>query len=133
MIDEVPLLAGHELRLRRNADWAGALEGAAFTEIRPGKSEICCCQRLNRNRRPTAPEGEATLAVRGSTGRQASSPSQPNTTRARPLRPPHRLFFCVGLATEKPVTIDDQARIATTSEFMGLMKGLFLGWGREIQ
>ena len=38
--------------------------------------------------------------------------------------------WCMGLATEKPVTIDDQAMIATSfPEFMGLMKGL----GAEIE
>ena len=34
-------------------------------------------------------------------------------------------FLVLGLATEKPVTIDDQAMIATSfPEFMGLMTGL---------
>ncbi|RUZ53952.1 3-phosphoshikimate 1-carboxyvinyltransferase, partial [Mesorhizobium sp. M7A.F.Ca.CA.004.05.2.1] len=40
----------------------------------------------------------------------------------------HRIamsFLVMGLATEKPVTIDDQAMIATSfPEFMGLMTGL---------
>ncbi|TIX39563.1 MAG: 3-phosphoshikimate 1-carboxyvinyltransferase, partial [Mesorhizobium sp.] len=45
----------------------------------------------------------------------------------------HRIamsFLVMGLATEKPVTIDDQTMIATSfPEFMGLMKGL----GAEIE
>jgi 3-phosphoshikimate 1-carboxyvinyltransferase len=45
----------------------------------------------------------------------------------------HRIamsFLVMGLATEKPVTIDDQAMIATSfPEFMGLMTGL----GAEIE
>ena len=45
----------------------------------------------------------------------------------------HRIamaFLVLGLATEKPVTIDDQAMIATSfPEFMGLMAGL----GAEIE
>ena len=45
----------------------------------------------------------------------------------------HRIamsFLVLGLATEKPVTIDDAAMIATSfPEFMGLMAGL----GAEIE
>lgn len=73
-------------------------------------------------------EGEATLAVRGRPGGKGlgGHPNGQDTTVQTHLD--HRIamsFLVMGLATEKPVTIDDQAMIATSfPEFMGLMKGL---------
>jgi 3-phosphoshikimate 1-carboxyvinyltransferase len=73
-------------------------------------------------------EGEATLAVRGRPGGKGlgGQPNGQDTTVQTHLD--HRIamsFLVMGLATEKPVTIDDQAMIATSfPEFMGLMKGL---------
>lgn len=78
-------------------------------------------------------EGEATLAVRGRPGGKGlgGHPNGQDTTVQTHLD--HRIamsFLVMGLATEKPVTIDDQAMIATSfPEFMGLMKGL----GAEIE
>ncbi|TGQ86919.1 3-phosphoshikimate 1-carboxyvinyltransferase [Mesorhizobium sp. M8A.F.Ca.ET.208.01.1.1] len=73
-------------------------------------------------------EGEASLAVRGKPGGKGlgGHPNGLDTTVQTHLD--HRIamsFLVMGLATEKPVTIDDQAMIATSfPEFMGLMAGL---------
>lgn len=73
-------------------------------------------------------EGEASLAVRGRPGGKGlgGHPNGLDTTVQTHLD--HRIamsFLVMGLATEKPVTIDDQAMIATSfPEFMGLMTGL---------
>ncbi|PZV37562.1 3-phosphoshikimate 1-carboxyvinyltransferase [Mesorhizobium kowhaii] len=73
-------------------------------------------------------EDEASLAVRGRPGGKGlgGHPNGQDTTVQTHLD--HRIamsFLVMGLATEKPVTIDDQAMIATSfPEFMGLMKGL---------
>lgn len=73
-------------------------------------------------------EGEASLAVRGKPGGKGlgGHPNGQDTTVQTHLD--HRIamsFLVMGLATEKPVTIDDAAMIATSfPEFMGLMKGL---------
>ncbi|PAP96655.1 3-phosphoshikimate 1-carboxyvinyltransferase [Mesorhizobium wenxiniae] len=78
-------------------------------------------------------EGEASLAVRGKPGGKGLGrhPNGHNIVVQTHLD--HRIamsFLVMGLATEKPVTIDDQAMIATSfPEFMGLMKGL----GAEIE
>ncbi|TSE03794.1 3-phosphoshikimate 1-carboxyvinyltransferase [Mesorhizobium intechi] len=78
-------------------------------------------------------EGEASLAVRGRPGGKGlgGHPNGLDTTVRTHLD--HRIamsFLVMGLATEKPVTIDDEAMIATSfPEFMGLMKGL----GAEIE
>ncbi len=72
-------------------------------------------------------EGEATLAVRGRPGGKGLGGGIVAT------HLDHRIamaFLVLGLATEKPVTIDDSAMIATSfPEFMGLMTGL----GAEIE
>lgn len=73
-------------------------------------------------------EGEASLAVRGKPGGKGLGrhPNGQDTTVQTHLD--HRIamsFLVMGLATEKPVTIDDAAMIATSfPEFMGLMTGL---------
>jgi len=73
-------------------------------------------------------EGEASLGVRGRPGGKGlgGHPNGQDTTVKTHLD--HRIamsFLVMGLATEKPVTIDDQAMIATSfPEFMGLMKAL---------
>ncbi|RWE74684.1 MAG: 3-phosphoshikimate 1-carboxyvinyltransferase [Mesorhizobium sp.] len=78
-------------------------------------------------------EGEASLAVRGRPGGKGlgAHPNGPDTAVKTHLD--HRIamsFLIMGLATEKPVTIDDANMIATSfPEFMGLMKGL----GAEIE
>jgi 3-phosphoshikimate 1-carboxyvinyltransferase len=70
-------------------------------------------------------EGETFLAVRGVPGGKGLG----NTSgEAVKTHLDHRIamsFLIMGLASEKPVTIDDQAMIATSfPEFMGLMRGL---------
>ncbi|MER8429014.1 3-phosphoshikimate 1-carboxyvinyltransferase [Mesorhizobium caraganae] len=73
-------------------------------------------------------EGEASLAVRGKPGGKGlgGHPNGQDTTVQTHLD--HRIamsFLVMGLATEKPVTIDDAAMIATSfPEFMDLMTGL---------
>jgi 3-phosphoshikimate 1-carboxyvinyltransferase len=68
-------------------------------------------------------EGEATLAVRGSADGKGLGGGGAVETHLD-----HRIamsFLVLGLASEKPVTIDDQAMIATSfPEFMDLMCGL---------
>ena len=77
-------------------------------------------------------EGEATLAVRGRPGGKGLG-GGPNGAGIVKTHLDHRIamsFLVLGLATEKPVTIDDAAMIATSfPEFMGLMAGL----GAEIE
>ena len=67
-------------------------------------------------------EGEASLAVRGRPGGKALGGGTVET------HLDHRIamaFLVLGLASEKPVTIDDANMIATSfPEFMGLMTGL---------
>jgi 3-phosphoshikimate 1-carboxyvinyltransferase len=72
-------------------------------------------------------EGEATLAVRGRPdGRGLGGGSNDESIVRTHLD--HRIamsFLVLGLATERPVTIDDRAMIATSfPEFMGLMRQL---------
>ncbi|MEQ1951450.1 3-phosphoshikimate 1-carboxyvinyltransferase [Mesorhizobium sp. CN2-181] len=67
-------------------------------------------------------EGKETLLVRGKPGGKGLGGGTVVT------HLDHRIamaFLVLGLATEKPVTVDDQAMIATSfPEFMGLMAGL---------
>jgi 3-phosphoshikimate 1-carboxyvinyltransferase len=67
-------------------------------------------------------EGESTLAVRGRPGGKGLGGGTVKT------HLDHRIamsFLVLGLATEKPVTVDDANMIATSfPEFMGLMMGL---------
>ena len=67
-------------------------------------------------------EGESTLAVRGQPSGKGLGGGSVET------HLDHRIamaFLVLGLATEKPVTIDDQAMIATSfPQFMGLMRAL---------
>jgi len=76
-------------------------------------------------------EGEASLAVRGKPGGKGLGGNGADTPVKTHLD--HRIamsFLVMGLATEKPVTIDDANMIATSfPEFMGLMTGL----GAEIE
>jgi 3-phosphoshikimate 1-carboxyvinyltransferase len=67
-------------------------------------------------------EGEETLAVRGRPGGKGLGGGTVKT------HLDHRIamsFLVMGLAAEKPVTVDDQTMIATSfPEFMGLMTGM---------
>ncbi|TPI20506.1 3-phosphoshikimate 1-carboxyvinyltransferase [Mesorhizobium sp. B4-1-1] len=78
-------------------------------------------------------EGEASLAVRGKPGGKGLGAHPNGQDTAVKTYLDHRIamsFLVMGLATEKPVTIDDANMIATSfPEFMGLMKGL----GAEIE
>ena len=71
-------------------------------------------------------EGETSLAVRGKPGGKGLGGNGPEAAVKTHLD--HRIamsFLVMGLATEKPVTIDDANMIATSfPEFMGLMTGL---------
>jgi len=73
-------------------------------------------------------EGEASLAVRGRPGGKGlgGHPNGQDTKVKTHLD--HRIamsFLIMGMATQKPVTVDDANMIATSfPEFMGLMKGL---------
>ncbi|QKC80490.1 3-phosphoshikimate 1-carboxyvinyltransferase [Mesorhizobium sp. NZP2077] len=73
-------------------------------------------------------EGEASLAVRGKPGGKGLGGHSNGMDTTVHTHLDHRIamsFLVMGLATEKPVTIDDAAMIATSfPEFMGLMKGL---------
>jgi 3-phosphoshikimate 1-carboxyvinyltransferase len=72
-------------------------------------------------------EGKDWLSVRGRPGGKGLG-GGPNGQGIVATHLDHRIamaFLVLGLATEKPVTIDDQAMIATSfPEFMGLMAGL---------
>src|SRR4030095_5337279 len=72
-------------------------------------------------------EGQASLAVRGRPGGKGLV-AGPNGRGIVATHLDHRIamsFLVMGLATEKPVTIDDQSMIATSfPEFMDLMTGL---------
>ncbi|MDR7033744.1 3-phosphoshikimate 1-carboxyvinyltransferase [Mesorhizobium sp. BE184] len=74
-------------------------------------------------------EGHSTLAVRGVPGGKGLGGQAKDDMVQTHLD--HRIamsFLVMGLAAEKPVTIDDAAMIATSfPEFMGLMKGLGAG------
>ena len=105
------------LRRRRDAD-----AGAGGT-ARQGKRPACCRgATASKANGVDCTEGEATLAVRGRPGGKGLGGGTVKT------HLDHRIamsFLVLGLATEKPVTIDDQAMIATSfPEFMGLMTGL---------
>ena len=68
-------------------------------------------------------EGEASLSVRGRPG--GKGPRRRHASRRISTTASPWPSWCLGLATEKPVTIDDQAMIATSfPEFMELMAGL---------
>ncbi|HMM65031.1 MAG TPA: 3-phosphoshikimate 1-carboxyvinyltransferase [Mesorhizobium sp.] len=72
-------------------------------------------------------EGEAALAVRGVPGGKGLG-GRPGGEGAVETHLDHRIamsFLVMGLATERPVTVDDRAMIATSfPEFMDLMRGL---------
>jgi 3-phosphoshikimate 1-carboxyvinyltransferase len=76
-------------------------------------------------------EGETSLAVRGIPGGKGLGSAGRGDAVETHLD--HRIamsFLVMGLAAEKPVTVDDATMIATSfPEFMGLMKGL----GAEIE
>ncbi len=76
-------------------------------------------------------EGEATLAVRGTPGGKGLGATAKDAAVATHLD--HRIamsFLVMGLAAEKPVTVDDATMIATSfPQFMGLMRAL----GAEIE
>jgi 3-phosphoshikimate 1-carboxyvinyltransferase len=70
-------------------------------------------------------EGETFLAVRGAPGGKGLGSASGEAVKTHL---DHRIamsFLVMGLASEKPVTVDDQAMIATSfPEFMSLMGGL---------
>ncbi len=120
MIDEYPVLAV-AASFAEGETWMPGLE-----ELRVKESDrlaaVAAGLKLNG---VDCTEGEASLAVRGAPGGRGLG-----STRGEAVKThlDHRIamsFLVMGLASEMPVTIDDQAMIATSfPEFMGLMHEL---------
>ena len=117
MIDEYPVLAVAA------AFAQGETQMPGLEELRVKESDrLAAVARGLEANGVDCTEGEATLAVRGRPGGKGLGGGTVET------HLDHRIamsFLVLGLATEKPVTIDDANMIATSfPEFMGLMKGL---------
>jgi 3-phosphoshikimate 1-carboxyvinyltransferase len=117
MIDEYPVLAV----AASFAEGETLMQGLEELRVKESDRLAAVARGLEANG-VDCTEGEATLAVRGRPGGKGLGGGTVTT------HLDHRIamsFLVLGLATEKPVTIDDQAMIATSfPEFMGLMKGL---------
>ncbi|ESW78606.1 MULTISPECIES: 3-phosphoshikimate 1-carboxyvinyltransferase [unclassified Mesorhizobium] len=123
MIDEYPVLAV----AASFAEGETLMQGLEELRVKESDRLAAVANGLKLNGVDCA-EGEASLAVRGKPGGKGlgGHPNGQDTTVQTHLD--HRIamsFLVMGLATEKPVTIDDAAMIATSfPEFMGLMTGL---------
>jgi 3-phosphoshikimate 1-carboxyvinyltransferase len=117
MIDEYPVLAV----AASFAEGETLMQGLEELRVKESDRLAAVARGLEANG-VDCTEGEAALAVRGRPGGKGLGGGTVTT------HLDHRIamsFLVLGLATEKPVTIDDQAMIATSfPEFMGLMKGL---------
>ena len=117
MIDEYPVLAV----AASFAEGETLMQGLEELRVKESDRLAAVARGLEANG-VDCTEGEATLAVRGRPGGKGLGGGTVKT------HLDHRIamsFLVLGLATEKPVTIDDQAMIATSfPEFMGLMAGL---------
>jgi 3-phosphoshikimate 1-carboxyvinyltransferase len=117
MIDEYPVLAV----AASFAEGETLMQGLEELRVKESDRLAAVARGLEANG-VDCTEGEATLAVRGRPGGKGLGGGTVTT------HLDHRIamsFLVLGLATEKPVTIDDRAMIATSfPEFMGLMKGL---------
>jgi 3-phosphoshikimate 1-carboxyvinyltransferase len=117
MIDEYPVLAV----AASFADGETLMQGLEELRVKESDRLAAVARGLEANG-VDCTEGEATLAVRGRPGGKGLGGGTVKT------HLDHRIamsFLILGLATEKPVTIDDANMIATSfPEFMGLMKGL---------
>ncbi|MBL8578144.1 MAG: 3-phosphoshikimate 1-carboxyvinyltransferase [Mesorhizobium sp.] len=122
MIDEYPVLAA----AAAFAEGETLMQGLEELRVKESDRLAAVARGLEANG-VDCTEGEATLAVRGRPGGKGLG----GGTVATHLD--HRIamsFLILGLATEKPVTVDDANMIATSfPEFMGLMKEL----GAEIE
>ncbi len=122
MIDEYPVLAV----AAAFAEGATLMQGLEELRVKESDRLSAVANGLKANG-VDCMEGEASLVVRGRPGGKRLGGGTVTT------HLDHRIamaFLVLGLATEKPVTIDDRAMIATSfPEFMGLMTGL----GAEIE
>jgi 3-phosphoshikimate 1-carboxyvinyltransferase len=122
MIDEYPVLAV----AASFAEGETLMQGLEELRVKESDRLAAVARGLEANG-VDCTEGESTLAVRGRPGGKGLGGGTVKT------HLDHRIamsFLVLGLATEKPVTIDDANMIATSfPEFMGLMKGL----GAEIE
>lgn len=122
MIDEYPVLAV----AAAFAEGATMMEGLEELRVKESDRLSAVANGLKANSIDCM-EGEASLVVRGRPGGKRLGGGTVTT------HLDHRIamaFLVLGLATEKPVTIDDRAMIATSfPEFMGLMTAL----GAEIE
>lgn len=118
MIDEYPVLAV----AAAFAEGETLMQGLEELRVKESDRLAAVAAGLRQNN-VDCTEGEATLAVRGVPGGKGLGGGEAVRTHLD-----HRIamsFLIMGLAAEKPVTIDDQAMIATSfPEFMGLMAGL---------
>jgi 3-phosphoshikimate 1-carboxyvinyltransferase len=118
MIDEYPVLAV----AAAFAEGETLMQGLEELRVKESDRLAAVAAGLRQNN-VDCTEGEATLAVRGVPGGKGLGGGEAVRTHLD-----HRIamsFLIMGLAAEKPVTIDDQAMIATSfPEFMGLMTGL---------
>lgn len=117
MIDEYPVLAV----AAAFADGETLMQGLEELRVKESDRLAAVAAGLKANG-VKCREGEASLSVRGIPGGKGLGGGIVET------HLDHRIamaFLVLGLATEKPVTIDDQAMIATSfPEFTGLMAGL---------
>lgn len=122
MIDEYPVLAA----AAAFAEGETLMQGLEELRVKESDRLAAVARGLEANG-VDCTEGETTLAVRGRPGGKGIG----GGTVATHLD--HRIamsFLILGLAAERPVTIDDSTMIATSfPEFMGLMKDL----GAEIE
>jgi 3-phosphoshikimate 1-carboxyvinyltransferase len=117
MIDEYPVLAV----AASFAEGETLMEGLEELRVKESDRLAAVARGLEANG-VDCTEAETSLAVRGRPGGKGLGGGTVKT------HLDHRIamsFLILGLATEKPVSIDDQAMIATSfPEFLGLMKGL---------
>ena len=122
MIDEYPMLAC----VAAFATGDTVMEGLAELRVKESDRLAATAAGLEANGVTTLVEGD-TLTVRGTGGSVAGGGRQVET------HLDHRIamaFLTMGLATEKPVTVDDTAIIATSfPEFIGLMESLGAEFG----
>ncbi|MGF7007796.1 3-phosphoshikimate 1-carboxyvinyltransferase [Aminobacter sp. BE322] len=117
MIDEYPVLAV----AASFAEGETLMQGLEELRVKESDRLAAVARGLEANG-VDCTEGEATLSVRGTPGGKGIGGGVVKT------HLDHRIamsFLVMGLASEKPVTVDDQAMIATSfPEFMGLMADL---------
>lgn len=117
MIDEYPVLAV----AASFAEGETLMQGLEELRVKESDRLAAVARGLEANG-VDCTEGEATLSVRGTPGGKGIGGGVVKT------HLDHRIamsFLVMGLAAEKPVTVDDQAMIATSfPEFMGLMADL---------